>query len=210
MRGDAIGAACAEWKGQAMKLRLVWGLLVATLGTGWAGLALANDRDLQGTTIPAASCVAVGGDNAATGGRWANPAFVLNGIFPESPTFSDQRLQCALPINNVELSSRNSNDNDLSRVRVIYRDGDGLGAATFVGVTLYKTSFAAGTMQTVPVCQWNSNTSGTGSTEFTRSIFRCAHDLAQGALYHFEVQLYTTQAGGSTVVAGFAGIDFPP
>ncbi len=172
--------------------------------------ALANDRDLQATTIPAAACVAVGGDNVAVGGQWANPSFVVNGRFPDSPTYADQRLQCALPLNNVEVSNRASKDNDLSKVRVVYLDGDGFGSQTFVAVTLYRSVFTSGALRTTPVCQWNSNSAGTGSTGYARAIFRCVHDLAEGALYHFEVQLYTTQIGPTSVVAAFAGIDFPP
>src|SRR5829696_5711027 len=87
--------------------------IFASLACLLSSQARANDRDLLGTTVPAASCVAVGTDNAPLGGVWLNGAFILRGRSSISGTAKEQ-LQCPLPINSVEISSSTSNDNDIT------------------------------------------------------------------------------------------------
>ena len=167
------------------------------------GGAQANDRDLLGTPVPAASCVKYYADNAEGGalnsGRrqrrsWYNGVFALRGgVGTPGQDYKDFRLHCGLAVNQVEISNLTSNDNDITSFRVLYRDGDGRGAATVVEVTLYKmTALSSGEVQSTPVCQWSSNTSGTGATGYIRATVPCAHDIPVGAFYHFDVRLFTT------------------
>jgi hypothetical protein len=114
-------------------------------------------------------------------------------------------LRCALPVNNVELSSSGS-DNDLTRIRVHYRDTDAYGFLNFVFVSLVKTiANAAGTAEATTVCQWNSSVDGIGATNTVKASKACPHDFAPGAFYHFSVVLQAVS--GQT--AQFLGIDFP-
>ena len=183
--------------------------------SSWLAGAQANDRDLRAKPIPAASCIAAGegsgGSGIGIGGDFRSGAYVVTGNFPESAGEpKDQRLQCGLQVNNIELSSPSSNDNDITSFQVLYRDADGRGTETLVEVTLNQTvPLASGALQSRPICRWDSNTSGTGATGYTRANAPCAHDIPPGAFYHFTVRLFTTATGASTIVAGFAGIAFP-
>lgn len=197
--------------GQTMKQLMALASLAALAGLS-PEHALANDRDLRGTPVPAAACVAGGAsDNVSIVGDWRAGAQVVTGNFPEQAgTPRDQRLRCPLPVNNIELSNPRSNDNDISSFQVLYRDSDGRGTATFVEVALHQTTLlASGELQSRPICQWNSNTGGTGTTAYARANVVCAHDIPPGAFYHFEVRLYTTATGPTQIFAGFAGITFP-
>src|SRR5262245_54365151 len=81
-----------------------------------APVAHANDRDLRGTPVPATACIVTFGDDV--------PQPEREGWF--SVENQQVNLRCPLPVNNIELSST-SNDNDISKFRVHYRDGDGFG-----------------------------------------------------------------------------------
>jgi hypothetical protein len=97
---------------------LLAGLLPPALTAGPAP-ARANDRDLLGTTVPPPACLVAenyGVPYPAPNGGY----FAVYG--PERYI----RLTCPLPINNVDLSGK-TDDNDMSKARVYYRDGDGYG-----------------------------------------------------------------------------------
>jgi hypothetical protein len=184
--------------------------LVAALAGSRPGPASANAHALLASPVPAAACVAEGGGR---NGRWTHGAFVLGGRLPaESGDLrpSDQWLRCPLPVDNVAISSRSPNGHDITSFRVLYHDADGRGADTFVQVALYQTTLLpSGTLQSRPVCLWNSNTGGTGGTGHAQAAAACAHDIAAGAFYHFEVQLRTNAVGPDRIFAEFVGITFP-
>jgi hypothetical protein len=180
----------------------------AALAGSLPGWAMANDRDLKATTVPAALCVEGRSNGAPLGGLWLNEReYGLPGRLDSDFENADQRLHCALPVNNIDLGGT-TNDNDISSFTVFYRDGDGVAPNTFVEVTLYQTMLASGTMQTRAVCSWNSNTSGTSSTGYVGASVPCVHDVAATALYHFGVRMFTTTVTND-IVAAFVGIRFP-
>jgi hypothetical protein len=115
------------------------------------------------------------------------------------------RLRCPLPLNHVDLSGT-TNDNDLSKIRVHYRDTDGPGAGSDVLLVLVRTATTGGVAARTDVCRWNSNVDGTGVATPAKATKACAHDLADGASYHFDV----TTRGGGGFVTQFIGVDFPP
>src|SRR5262245_48645634 len=118
-----------------------------------ASTALANDRDLRGTPVPAAACI------VNDGKAFQQPG--LQGWFSVANNVQ-LTLRCALPVNNVELSST-SNDNDISKFRVHYRDSNGFDSGTAANVQLVETIVTASILgaQSTIVCTWNSNTDGT-------------------------------------------------
>jgi hypothetical protein len=161
-----------------------------------APVALANDRDLRGTPVPAAACIEI--DRFGfTGPPW------FLGYFRLGAAGGILVLRCPLPVNNVELSGA-GNDNDLSKFRVHYGDGDGFGAGTYVQVTLKKTFVSAGTSQTTSVCTFDSNVAGTGAATAVTATKACAHDVTGGEFYFFVVVLHSAGA-----FAEFRGVDFP-
>jgi hypothetical protein len=162
--------------------------------------AQANDRDLRATPVPASACVEIFRSPALVDNPWAlgffavdNPGRVL-------------KLRCALPVNNLDLSGT-TNDNDISKIRVHYRDDDGFGALAGVVVEFVGTAAnASGDAENTTVCIWRSNVDGTGATTVAKATKACAHDLAAEAFYYFDVVLETN---GTNRNAQFLGITFP-
>jgi hypothetical protein len=183
--------------------------LVAALVGSLPGQARANDRDLRVPPVPAASCTAEGGG----GGKWTHGAFVLGGRLPPEPGDlrpSIQWLRCPLPVDNAAVLDRSPDDRDIASFQVLYHDADGPGADTYVQIALYQTTLLpSGTLQSRPVCLWNSNTGGSGATGHAQAAAACAHDIAAAAFYHFEVQLRTYAVGPDRIFAEFVGITFP-
>ena len=178
------------------------------------GYALANDRDLRATSVPASSCIPYFAENAEAPGQslpWFNSFYGLEGAYP-NPDHRIVYLHCPLSVNNIELSTK-SNDNDISSFRVAYRDADGLGMAAWVEVYLYQlVVLASGEPRIWLICHWNSRENGSTTTGFTKVDVLCAHDILPGAFYTFEARLFTRFVGGPTPptpAAAFAGITFP-
>jgi hypothetical protein len=181
--------------------------LVAALAGSPPGQAPANDFGPLVPPVPAASCTAEGGD-----GKWTHGAFVLGGrLAPEPGDLRprDQWLRCPLPVDGAAASDRSPDGDHITSFRVLYHDADGRGAGTFVQVALYQTTLLpSGTLQSRPVCLWNSNTGGSGATGHAHATAACAHDIAAGAFYHFEVRLHTNAVGLDRIFAEFVGITF--
>jgi hypothetical protein len=172
---------------------LAAGLVLATAG------ALANDRDLRGTPVPAAACVEYHRSPALIEDPWTAGYFGVTG------DARDLQLRCPFPVNNVDLSGK-TNHNRLSKLRVHYRDSDGFGGGAAVQVVVVKTSVStSGTALNEAVCFWSSNAHGTGATTTVTAIRPCVHDLAAGAFYSVDV-LLQSRAGHT---AQFLGVDFP-
>jgi hypothetical protein len=170
-------------------------LFVASLAMARPGLA--NDRDLRATTLPPSACAVTFSSASFT--PLAAGAVVIN---LEGSTV----LHCPLPLSNVDLGGA-TNDNDISKVRVHYRDGDGQGTAASVRVRLWRSVASASQFSGVSnsrLCEWNSN--ARAATAGTNAMFPCQVDLASGSFYWFEVTLTISEDGG---VASFIGIDFP-
>ena len=157
--------------------------------------ALANDRDLRATTVPATACEPVDSAQAAEV-RLSNAGWVFRGANTGTITF-----YCPLPRNGVTLSNT-TDDNDTSSFRIYYRDTDCAGTAAQVTARLvYRQAsalfFAGGT--------WNSNTvpncSGFNMTAFHPNV----HDVRFNALYSFLVTLRRTNIEQDPA---FSGIDF--
>ena len=188
---------------------------VAALAGLLSGQALANDRDLLATPVPASSCTPFFAENAgvSTGGSepWYNGFYGLEGRAGQAHRLL--YLHCPLSVNHIELSNPRSNDNDISSFRILYRDADGFGSEILVEVFLYQTILlASGEIQNRLLCHWNSNTSrtsGTGGTGFTRTNVPCVHDVTPGSFYTLEARLITRFVGGPSPNAAFAGITFP-
>jgi hypothetical protein len=72
------------------------------------------------------------------------------------------RFRCGLPINAIEISSPTSNDDDISKVSVVYKDSDGLGNINMVEVTLKKVMLLCNSqIHNTDACNWSSNNHGT-------------------------------------------------
>lgn len=152
-------------------------------------LAQANDRSVRGIMIPVASCQP---DWETAGGLILYSWQVSSGQYAH--------LLCPMPINNIELGGE-ATDNDMSKFRVHYRDSDGMGTASRITVSFYKTTSSP--FSFVGIC---NRTLATTSTTMTSTVVPCAHDLAAGgAFYGFSVEMVTSP--GTTVE--FMGIDFP-
>jgi len=184
-------------------------LAAALLAPAAAVPARANDRDLRATTVPAYAC-AEHRRSGFTGDPWAVGFFHLTGPGKEL------RLHCPLPLNNVDLAGI-TDDNDLSKLQVLYfdgdGDGDGFGAGAALFVSLHKVEAvpggASGGVAVTSVCSWASNVDGTGSTTGDAATKACAHDLAADAVYGFDVTLKTYAGAAATAHVGFLGINFP-
>lgn len=176
--------------------------LLAALAVGLAldpATARANDRDLRGTPVPAAACI----EYRRTGpieDPWKAGYFSLTG------DGQYLQLRCPFPVNNVELSA-GTDDNDLTKMRVHYRDSDAFGGGAGVQVVLGRSFVnASGNAQFQAVCFWASNAHGTGAVTAAKAARACVHDLAADSFYHVDVVLGVV-AGNS---AQFLGVDFPP
>ena len=175
-------------------------LTVLAAGSALApATAGANDRDLRGTPVPAAACI----EYRRTGpidDPWKAGYFSLSG------DGQYLQLRCPFPVNNVELSGR-TDDNDLSKMRVLYRDSDAFGGGAGVQVVLGRSFVnASGNAQFEAVCFWASNAHGTGATTAAKGTRACVHDLAADSFYHVDV--FMGVVAGHT--AQFLGVDFPP
>ena len=175
--------------------------------------ALANDRDLKATTIPASSCVDYARDNNSVNvpspGYWGGSAVTWFGQRPDLPMPETLFLSRPLPVNAIDLGG-NTNDNDMSSFQIVYLDNDGFGGGVRVEATLVRTELpTAGALQTTPVCYWDSNVNGSGATGWTRASAPCVHDLSGTAFYHFNVYLFAARSALANFSAGFAGIRFP-
>jgi hypothetical protein len=168
----------------------------------------ANDRDLQGTTVPAAAC------EVRTSQNVVGDTFSFGGVFfveksGGNPNYVSLVLRCPLPLNNVALSS-SSNSNKISKIRVTYIDNDGLSPGAGVVVRLQQTTPTSSYYNMVTVCDWFSDTNGTGSTGGTAATFACPHNLVNGAFYWFEVVLGLGQSTTTPILSAMLlGIDFP-
>jgi hypothetical protein len=170
-------------------------LLVSGLAHSSPGQA--NDRSLRALMIPASSCQ-VDGNTPFEEDPFKTPSSI--GRF----TPGSYEVLCPLPVNNVEMSGTRK-DNDISKFRVAYRDTDGLGPAGEVAVFLERTFLSGGgSLTTVPVCSWSSNTDGADETDYTSDVASCEHDVRRRNFYVFVVVLDRTSAE-----VNFFGIDFP-
>lgn len=156
-------------------------------------IAMATDRDLRATTVPATSCTPLDSTQADMV-LLSNAAWVFRGTNTGTVTF-----YCPLSRNAITLSDA-TDDNDISAYRVYYRDSDGAGSAARVTTRLiYRRAdglYAAGNT-------WNSNSqSATGNT--TRIVAN-AHDMNADALYSF---LVTLQRTNTQQAPAFSGVDF--
>jgi hypothetical protein len=122
------------------KVSQLYTIALASILAGFlSGHALANDRDLRAITVPAASCVPyIREGEPGTGAPtwvWSFAAFELSGVRPGFH-YATASLRCPLPIDAIDLSGT-TNDNDIDKVRILYRDGDGPGGGlTHVDVAL--------------------------------------------------------------------------
>jgi hypothetical protein len=160
--------------------------------------ARANDRDLRGTTVPAAACEvyrALGDVGPFQGWDAVAGLFRLKG---SGEIEKRLEIRCPLPINNVDLSG-GTNDNDVSKYRVHFQDSDGPGTDGALVVRFFRSSPAASGR---PACNdWTSRV-----TSLARLVVvDCPHDVENGAFYQFLVVL---SASGDAEVR-FWGIDFP-
>jgi hypothetical protein len=154
---------------------------------------LANDQDLRATTVPATAC------QPAT-----NPMAALVQISNAAWTFAGNStgtvyLYCPLPINGNTVSGA-GDDNDMTALRIYYRDSDGTGNAAEVRARLiYRRSdglYSGG-------AEWSSNSNLLGTTTNTRVFHLNAHDLTAEGVYSILVTLRRTNSGESAVISGF-------
>jgi hypothetical protein len=170
------------------------------------GNALANDRDLWATTVPASACQP---RNETDAGKLllSNGAWVFTGSETGSIV-----LYCPLPLNAFTLTDF-SNDNDITRYRIYYRDTDGGTAGGNGGLAIpqqayistrlvYRRSdglYSAGNL-------WHSNVTPINAVANTTAIMNNVHDVQFDALYSFYVVMYRANTSMSPA---FSGIDFP-
>ncbi|MEZ5537036.1 MAG: hypothetical protein R3F02_15615 [Thiolinea sp.] len=183
-----------------MKTNISLGVsLISSCLVIYSNTLLANDTDLVATTVPASACVPVSSTDMNRA-RLSNGAWVFSGS-----STGTIRLYCPLPVNAFTLSN-SSNDNDITRYRVYYRDSDATGNDAIVRTRLvYRTSsgmFYAGST-------WSSNTPNFSSTSLTGNridIHPNPHDVRSNALYSFYISIYRRNTSQNPV---FSGIDFP-
>jgi opacity protein-like surface antigen len=157
--------------------------------------ALANDQDIVATTIPATACRPQT-DSGSAAVALSNGAYVFNGSATGTVI-----LFCPLPINANTIADF-TNDNDISRYRVYYRDSDGIGTASEVRTSLvYRNSVGL----TQVGGTWSSNASNI--TANTIAAVNLSHDVGSDRLYSFAVIMQRTN---TTQNPAFSGIDFPP
>lgn len=157
--------------------------------------ALANDRDITATTIPATAC-RPNTDSADALVVLSNGAYVFNGSATGTVT-----LYCPLPINANTLVDF-TNSNAISRYRVYYRDSDGIGVASEVRTRLVYRD-ANGLTQLGST--WSSNLSNI--TDNRTQNVDLIHNVGANRLYSFAVIMERTN---TTQNPAFSGIDFPP
>jgi hypothetical protein len=177
--------------------------LAVTFAAALAGFApaaaRANDRDPRATPVPASACVEI--TRPANITPWSS-----YGWFSLYTGGAYVTLRCPLPLNNVDLGGT-TDDNDISKFRVHYRDGDGFGTTARVEVDLKRTAVNAGGLpEGTVVCSWKSNVDGAGATTAAKATKACPHDLAAEAFLSFEVRLQTVDG---TYPVDFLGITFP-
>lgn len=163
--------------------------------------AVANDRDVEATTIPASACRPES-DTADASVRMVNGAFIFN---PNST--GTVRFFCPLPINRLTVSD-SSNDNDLSRYRVYYRDTDGTGNVVEITTQLFYRNSNANS--SIPVgAAWSSNSNPSNLTVNTFFYVLQSHQFEVFRLYFFVV---TMRRNNINQDPAFGGIDFvlPP
>ena len=178
-----------------------------------AGLILsparANDRDLRAITIPASACHVSRDYPYASDPLPHGDGFIAQSSATDLTIVS---LRCPLPINNIDLSGA-TDDNDVSKIRVHYRDSDGFGYNASVNVGFYRTRSVATSdgFTTDVVCRWQSDVNGTGASTGAMTSAACPHDISSGAFYYFRVGLVLTKSPSSGLYSvSFVGIDFPP
>jgi hypothetical protein len=179
---------------------LIFLTAIAALFT-FPGAAVANDRDLEATTIPASACRPES-DSVDASVRMVNGAYIFNGN-----STGTVRFFCPLPINRLTVSGP-SNDNDLSRYRVYYRDTDGTGNAVEITTHLFYRNSDANA--SIPVgAAWSSNSNPSNLTVNTSFYVLQAHQFEVFRLYFFVV---TMRRNNINQDPAFGGIDFvlPP
>jgi hypothetical protein len=169
------------------------------------GAAHANDRDLRATTIPASACIELDNQNASRSFLQNEGYYRLE---PGNGVFRVLHLRCPLPLNNIDLGGA-TDDNDISKLRVLYRDPDGGFGASRIRITLKRVGHSPGNtdIATLDVCTWISDLGGLPPSSAGRSTQPCPHDLPFGAFYTFIVEMVNFES--STGRLEFAGIDFP-
>ncbi|MEG5035200.1 hypothetical protein [Microcoleus sp. AT3-D2] len=167
--------------------------------------AVANDPDVQATTIPASACRPES-DTADASVRMVNGAFIFN-----TNSTGTVRFFCPLPINRLTVSD-SSNDNDLTGYRVYYRDTDGTRNLAEITTHLFYRNSNAGS--SIPVnAAWSSNSPppiGTAPLVNTSFFFDAPnHQFEAFRLYFFVV---TMRRNNTNQDPAFSGIDFvvPP
>lgn len=175
---------------------LIFLTAIAALFT-FPSAAVANDQDVQATTIPASACRPES-DTADASVRMVNGAFIFNGN-----STGTVRFFCPLPINRLTVSGP-SNDNDLSRYRVYYRDTDGTGNAVEITTHLFYRNSDANA--SIPVgAAWSSNSNLSNLTVNTSLYVLQAHQFEVFRLYFFVV---TMRRNNTNQDPAFSGIDF--
>jgi hypothetical protein len=161
--------------------------------------AVANDRDVQATTIPASACRPES-NTADASVRMVNGAFIFN---PNST--GTVRFFCPLPINRLTVSD-SSNDNDLTGYRVYYRDTDGTGNLAEITTHLFYRNSNAGS--SIPVnAAWSSNSNPSNLTVNTSFFVDDPnHQFEAFRLYFFVVTM--RRNNNTNQDPAFGGIDF--
>lgn len=98
--------------------------------------------------------------------------------------------------------------NDIGKVRVHYTDGDGFGSGVVVSLRLIRYRLVNNGLVPQAVCDWDSNTAGTGAAGTAVAVFSCPHRLDPTYFYHFLVAL-STKASIAKRSAAFYGLEFP-
>ena len=178
--------------------RLIFLTAIAGLFT-FPSAAVANDQDVQATTIPASACRPES-DTADASVRMVNGAFIFNGN-----STGTVRFFCPLPINRLTVSGP-SNDNDLTGYRVYYRDTDGTGNLAEITTHLFYRNSNAGSSIAVGAA-WGSNSNPSNSTVNTSFFVGQTHQFEAFRLYFFGV---TMRRNNINQDPAFGGIDFIP
>jgi hypothetical protein len=159
--------------------------------------AMANDQDVRATTIPASVCQPSG----ATG---EPPAQIVNGAYIIRGNSTGRlTLYCPLSIDANTISDV-SNDNDITRYRVCYRDSDGAGNLAEVRAQLHYRGTVGGSPQVAVGVPWSSNTNP--SMVNTCVSVPLNHDLGANQAYYFIV---TIRQNNTVQEPAFGWIDFP-
>lgn len=146
-------------------------LLGTALVLAW--LASVNAVAAQGRlNMPAAACIQGAANDAV---RYGDVATFVGYSYGVNDKGHSIEVHCPIAVETGGTSPTGPKMLDLNEVRVHYFDGDGFG--TTASVTLIRYRLVTNGMVSQGLCNWSSNTAGSGSNGIAVATFTYPHKL---------------------------------